>query len=147
MSIDFMRSLFCNHSYEFKRNIHGDEIVFSGYMRSVSVCTKCGKVRYDPHFVDYVFVPENKWEIKERLSDEELINQKNEIANWYVGKFYRHRNGDVYIVLDVTAINISGKSYWGFVYTKTLNRSLFTFCHTRPIYEFLDGRFTIEEGI
>lgn len=43
--LTILRRLFCAHSFTFKRNIHGDEIIEAGYMRSVWVCGKCGKVQ------------------------------------------------------------------------------------------------------
>lgn len=39
----FIKSLFCNHDYEFVRNIHGDEIEQAGGKRSWWRCRKCGK--------------------------------------------------------------------------------------------------------
>lgn len=44
--IDFIKSLFCKHEYEFVRNIHGDEINYMGGKRSIWKCKKCGKIQY-----------------------------------------------------------------------------------------------------
>lgn len=44
--IDFIKSLFCKHEYEFVRNIHGDEINHMGGKRSIWRCKKCGKFKY-----------------------------------------------------------------------------------------------------
>lgn len=38
-----LKSLFCTHDYEFVRNIYGDEIIASGWKRSMWCCKKCGK--------------------------------------------------------------------------------------------------------
>lgn len=41
--MNLLRKLFCRHrDLTFKRNIYGDEILHSGGMRSLWVCTKCG---------------------------------------------------------------------------------------------------------
>lgn len=44
--MDFIKSLFCKHEYEFVRNIHGDEINHMGGKRSIWKCKKCGKLQY-----------------------------------------------------------------------------------------------------
>jgi hypothetical protein len=36
------RELFCQHKWEWLRNIYGDEIIHRGYHRSVWTCSKCG---------------------------------------------------------------------------------------------------------
>ena len=41
--MNWIKRLFCAHSFEFVRNIHGDEIIMSGWKRSVWRCAKCGK--------------------------------------------------------------------------------------------------------
>ena len=38
-----LKRLTCRHEWEFVRNIHGDEIMAAGYMRSWWRCPKCGK--------------------------------------------------------------------------------------------------------
>ena len=44
--IKWVKRLFCEHEYEFVRNIYGDEInVCEGY-RSIWKCKKCGKIEY-----------------------------------------------------------------------------------------------------
>lgn len=84
----------------------------------------------------------NKWEITEHLTDKQLNNQTDELSQKYVGKDYKHKNGEVYTIIDVTIININGTAYWGFDYVKqSYRRAKFT----RPLYEFLDGRFTLVE--
>lgn len=84
----------------------------------------------------------NKWEIEERLTDEQLDNQTDELSNQYISKDYKHKNGEVYTIIDITIININRKAYWGFVYVKQSHKSA---NFTRPLYEFLDGRFTLVE--
>ena len=81
-----------------------------------------------------------KWEITEWLSEEELEFQANELAKQYVAKDYKHTNGNIYTIIDVVTININSTSYWGFVYAKESYKKV---AHTRPLYEFLDGRFTL----
>lgn len=39
----FLKRLFCEHDYEFVRNIYGDEIIEYGWDRSVWRCKHCGK--------------------------------------------------------------------------------------------------------
>lgn len=41
-----IRMIFCKHDYRFKRTIHGDEIIYLGYVRSEWVCNKCEKREY-----------------------------------------------------------------------------------------------------
>lgn len=42
-----INKLFCKHNYNiFVKNIYGDEIILSGFKRSVWKCSKCGKLIY-----------------------------------------------------------------------------------------------------
>ncbi len=52
--IRLIKRLFCNHDYDFLRPISGDEINWTGGMRSVFICLKCRKVVYSrhPHYLD-----------------------------------------------------------------------------------------------
>lgn len=47
--MSFIRSLLCDHEYEFVRNIHGDEINHCGGFRSVWRCRKCGQIAWGRH--------------------------------------------------------------------------------------------------
>lgn len=49
----------CQHDLMFIKNIFGDEIIWSGYKRSIWKCTKCGK---------------NKWNDKLYYTNESLQN-------------------------------------------------------------------------
>lgn len=40
-----IKQLFCKHEYKYIRGIYGDEIILSGYKRSVWKCEKCGKFK------------------------------------------------------------------------------------------------------
>lgn len=42
----WIKRLFCEHEYEFVRNIYGDEINACGGYRSIWKCKKCGKIEY-----------------------------------------------------------------------------------------------------
>lgn len=42
--MQFFRRLFCQHEFDFVRNIHGDEIIECGWKRSIWKCRKCGKI-------------------------------------------------------------------------------------------------------
>ena len=42
----WIKRLFCEHEYEFVRNIYGDEINACGEYRSIWKCKKCGKIEY-----------------------------------------------------------------------------------------------------
>ena len=44
--VNWIKRLFCTHTYEWDRNIHGDEIIACGWMRSVWRCAKCGHRQY-----------------------------------------------------------------------------------------------------
>ena len=39
---NFIKRLFCRHTYLFVRNIYGDEIIERGWKRSLWKCVKCG---------------------------------------------------------------------------------------------------------
>ena len=41
--MNWLKSLFCSHRFEFVRNIYGDEINGWGGKRSIWRCAKCGK--------------------------------------------------------------------------------------------------------
>jgi hypothetical protein len=40
-----LKRLFHRHKYSFIRNIHGDEIIHSGWKRSIWKCSQCDKVK------------------------------------------------------------------------------------------------------
>lgn len=42
----WFRNLFCRHEWRFIRNVYGDEIIYSGYKRSIWRCYKCQKHTY-----------------------------------------------------------------------------------------------------
>lgn len=44
--MNWFKSLFCKHEYEFVRNIYGDEINQLNGKRSEWKCKKCGKIEY-----------------------------------------------------------------------------------------------------
>lgn len=44
--MNLFRRLFCKHSFDFIRNIYGDEIRYYGWKRSIWKCSKCGKLHY-----------------------------------------------------------------------------------------------------
>lgn len=48
------KGLFCKHDYVFVRNIYGDEIIHSGFKRSIWKCSRCGKVKYS-EYLDKLF--------------------------------------------------------------------------------------------
>lgn len=43
--MNFIKRLFCTHSFEFVRNLYGDQIIEWGWKRSVWRCAKCGKLQ------------------------------------------------------------------------------------------------------
>lgn len=43
--ISILKRLFCKHEFKFVRNIYGDEIIHSGWKRSVWRCGKCGRYK------------------------------------------------------------------------------------------------------
>ena len=44
--IKWVKRLFCEHEYDFVRNIYGDEINACGGYRSIWKCKKCSKIEY-----------------------------------------------------------------------------------------------------
>lgn len=86
----------------------------------------------------------NRWEIKEKLSHNELVAKLKEIQNIYGDKYYRHTNDQIYFVSIATVINNNGTSHWGVMYHPVnifTDDIVYAIPHTRPLYEFLDGRF------
>jgi hypothetical protein len=47
--MNILQGLFCSHTYEFVRNIYGDEIRYLGWKRSVWKCSKCNKIKYSEY--------------------------------------------------------------------------------------------------
>ncbi len=41
--MNWIKRLFCEHRFEFARNIYGDEIIDRGWKRSIWHCSRCGK--------------------------------------------------------------------------------------------------------
>lgn len=39
----FLKKLRCTHEYQFRFNLHGDQIIRNGFKRSMWYCKKCGK--------------------------------------------------------------------------------------------------------
>ena len=74
--MNLFKKLYCEHKYEFVRNIHGDEINHRDGKRSVWKCTKCGKIQYRDKLepVGTLFV-----EMLNRKYDEYY---KNRFSNW-----------------------------------------------------------------
>ena len=87
--IKWVKRLFCEHEYEFVRNIYGDEInVCEGY-RSIWKCKKCGKIEYrkklqtisllqrlDNLYDEYY---SNKYEEWRTLRSDTLVNIANDM--------------------------------------------------------------------
>ena len=44
--MSLLKRLFCKHHFEFVRNIYGDEIIQSGYMRSIWHCVFCDAIKW-----------------------------------------------------------------------------------------------------
>jgi len=44
--MNWIKSLFCKHEYEFVRNIYGDQINYCNGKRSIWKCKKCGNIEY-----------------------------------------------------------------------------------------------------
>lgn len=49
--MNWVEQLFCKHTWEWFRNIYGDEIIACGYKRSIWVCTKCNKAQFRENLV------------------------------------------------------------------------------------------------
>ena len=85
----WIKRLFCEHEYEFVRNIYGDEINACGGYRSIWKCKKCGKIEYrkklqtvsllqrlDNLYDEYYH---NKYEEWRTLRSDTLINITNDM--------------------------------------------------------------------
>ena len=59
-----IKRLFCEHEWEFDRNIYGDEINAAGGRRSWWRCPKCGAYRLDAHL--YLELEDTRTEASER---------------------------------------------------------------------------------
>jgi Zn-finger protein len=43
------KKLFCKHEYTLLRTIHGDEIIHSGFKRSIWKCRNCKKIKFSDY--------------------------------------------------------------------------------------------------
>jgi len=84
-----------------------------------------------------------KYEIKERLSEEELHKQIFKLNKEYSGSTWKHKNGGKYYIYGATVINERNSAWWGFLYhpivDNCIDKNVF---YARPLDEYLDGRFT-----
>lgn len=87
--MNLLKRLFCEHEYEFVRNIYGDEINACGGYRSIWKCKKCGKIEYrknlqtvsllqrlDNLYDEYYH---NKYEEWRTLRSDTLVNITNDM--------------------------------------------------------------------
>ena len=87
--IKWVKRLFCEHEYEFVRNIYGDEINACGGYRSIWKCKKCSKIEYrkklqtvsmlqrlDNLYDEYYH---NKYEEWRTLRSDTLVNITNDM--------------------------------------------------------------------
>lgn len=84
------------------------------------------------------------YEITERLTHTELIKGLSELKERYGKKFYKHRNGGLYYVVNSTVVNGEGGALWGLIYSPVDNLTgviIREIQHTRNLKEFTDGRF------
>ena len=85
----WIKRLFCEHEYEFVRNIYGDEINACGGYRSIWKCKKCSKIEYrkklqtvsmlqrlDNLYDEYYH---NKYEEWRTLRSDTLVNITNDM--------------------------------------------------------------------
>lgn len=72
---NWFKRFWCEHEYEFVRNIYGDEINECGGYRSLWKCNKCGRYKYDK----MLFV---KKPLKETLNGLYDDYYDNEYDNW-----------------------------------------------------------------
>jgi hypothetical protein len=56
----WVKKFFCRHSYEFVRNVYGDEIMSLGWKRSVWRCSKCSNIEYRDNLHDVTPPTEGK---------------------------------------------------------------------------------------
>ena len=85
------------------------------------------------------------YEITERLTHTQLIKGLLELKEKYAGQAYKHKDGDVYWVVNSTVVNGEGGSKWGLIYSPLDELGVYVIHeiqHTRSLEEFLDGRFT-----
>ena len=41
-----IKGLICKHSYVWRNNIYGDQIIYAGWKRSIWECEKCERVQF-----------------------------------------------------------------------------------------------------
>ena len=85
------------------------------------------------------------YEITERLDSVEMALKIDEINSQYAFLEYKHKKGGLYKTQGATVININGTAYWGLIYYKLKEDGTndYTIPFTRPLFEFLDGRFEL----
>ena len=53
--MSILKQIFCNHDYKWKETIHGDEIRYCGWKRTIYECSKCGKEKYLDDYIQKDF--------------------------------------------------------------------------------------------
>lgn len=88
---------------------------------------------------------DDNYEIVGNVDNKHLLEVLEYITSTAGDKIYRHTTDKLYYAENAVVININGKSYYGLTYYpfNEDNTKILHIAHTRPLYEFLDGRFTL----
>lgn len=87
-----------------------------------------------------------KYEITERLSIEALREKLASFSALHGFRYYTHKHQALYWAGGATVINIDGTAYFGMEYhpVNEITGEIYeTIRHTRPLHEFLDGRYKL----
>ena len=68
--LNFLNKLFCNHEYEFIKNVYGDGINHFNGNRSIVKCRKCGKYKSDWKYIGSKYINN----LITRINDSEIEN-------------------------------------------------------------------------
>ena len=49
--MSIFKQLVCKHDWEFKFNLHGDAVIYSGYKRTAYRCKKCGQYKFLKEYI------------------------------------------------------------------------------------------------
>lgn len=84
--IDYMFcEFFCDHDFEFEKNLFGDSINFHNGKRSMFICKKCGKVKFGDELVrddnGEVILDKETLELIESLKNSEINKERTNKDN------------------------------------------------------------------
>ena len=88
--------------------------------------------------------PLDSFELREKLTNVELMNYLKFLNDVYRGRKVKHKSGTTYFITGAVIMHKDGKSWWSLEYSPFINSTIILEVrHTRTLDEFTDGRFTL----